>query len=217
MNEGSLSEKRSAHIQPAVGTFDASCVQIYNPRDVRLLVEAAQISNDTLARYQEFFSYNRLLNLGQLNIPLPFTRDTGLAFSTRWEDVHKISEESNSTEMGNEAITSELCLILPFLPAAQPLESGNTEASLLSELVRYIFTFPVMCRGPFASMVQLSDPHALLLLYHFYCAVRILLLPDECWWAFKRAILSETVLKEWLIRESRGVPSKPTRPVRVTK
>lgn len=53
----------------------------YSPRDV--LVEAAQISNDKLARYQALFSYNCPLSLEQLNIPLPFTRDAGLAFSMR--------------------------------------------------------------------------------------------------------------------------------------
>ena len=178
----------------------------YNPRDV--LVEAAQISNDTLARFQAFFSYNRPLNLEQLNIPLPFTRGTGLAFWTRWEDVNKTSEESNSTEMGYETIISELCLIPSFLPEAQPPASGSTETTLLPELVRYIFMFPVMCRGTFASMVQQSDPHALLLLYHFYRAVRILFPPDECWWTYKRATPSETVLKEWLIRESGRVLSE---------
>jgi hypothetical protein len=183
----------------------------YNPRDV--LVEAAQISSDTLARYQVFFSYNRPFNLEQLNIPLPFTRGAGLAFSTRWEDVHKISEESNSTEMGYEAIIGELCLILSFLPEAQPLKFGSTETPPLPELVRFIFTFPITCRGPFASMFQQSDPHTLLLLYHFYRAVRILLPSDKCWWASERATLSETLLKEWLVRESGRVPSEPTRPV----
>jgi hypothetical protein len=87
---------------------------------------------------------------------------------------------------------------------------------LLPGLVRYIFTFPVMCRGSFALMFQQSDPHALLLLYHFYRAVRILLPTDECWWTYKRAAPSETVLKEWSIRESGRIPSEPTRPVRVT-
>jgi hypothetical protein len=186
----------------------------HNPRNV--LVEAAQISNDTVVRYQAFFSYDRPLDLEQLKVPLPFRRDTGLAFWTRWEDVHKISKESNSRDMGYEDIISELCLILSFLPEARPVESGSIKTPLLPELVRFIFTFPVMCRGPFTSMFQQSDPHAFLLLYHFYRAVRILLPSDKCWWARERATLSETLLREWLVRESGGVPSETTRPVRVT-
>jgi len=128
-----------------------------------------------------------------------------------WEDVHKILKVSDSEEMGYATIINELCLILSFLPEAQPSEPVRTKTSLLPELVRYIFTFPVMCRGPFASMVQQSDPHALLLLYHFYRAVRILLPPDEGWWAYKRAKLSETVLKAWLIAEIGKVSRESTR------
>jgi hypothetical protein len=186
----------------------------HNPRNV--LVEAAQISKDTVVRYQAFFPYDRPLGLEQLNTPLAFTRDPGLDFWVPWEDVHKISKESNSTDMGYEAIISELCLILPFLPEAQPLESGSIKTPMLPEFVRFIFTFPVMCRGPFASMFQQSDPHALLLLYHFYRAVRILLPSGKCWWARDRATVSETLLKEWLVRESGRVPIEPTRPICVT-
>lgn len=183
----------------------------YNPRDV--LVEAAQISNDTLARYQAFFSYNRPLNIEHLNMPRLFAGNTDLAISTPWKNFHKIPEASDSIGMRYAHIISELCLILSFLPESKPPESVSTEKPLLPELVRYIFSFPMMCRGLFVSMLQQSDPHALFLLYHFYRAVRILCPLDQCWWAYKRAMLSETFLREWLVRESGRVPSEPTRPV----
>lgn len=152
------------------------------------LVEAAQISNGTLAKYQDFFSPSRLLNVEQLQ-PLPFTRGTDLA---------NVWEYGRSQMEGFEPIINHICLILSFLPEAEP----DAVTSLLPQLASYVVSFPVLCRGFFALKVHQSDPHALLLLYHFYRAVRMILPADECWWAQKRATTSETILKEWLIRES---------------
>ena len=166
-----------------------------------ILVRAAQISNGTLAQYQDFFSYQRPLNLELLNIPLPYTRGTDLAISNPWQHpAPKI--QNDPIEDGYVPVITRLCLILSFLPEAWPPDPVSAESSLLPELARYILSFPVMSHGPFASMVQQSDPHALLLLYHFYRAVRILLPPGECWWAHRRATVSETALKEWLTKES---------------
>lgn len=177
----------------------------HNPRNI--LVEAAQISNGTLAKYQDFFSYHRPLNLELLNIPLPYIRGTDLNIANPWQErVPKLQDPLDPVLDGYAPIVTELCLILSFLPEARPPESVSTELPLLPELARYIFSFPLLCRGPFASMIHQSNPHALLLLYHFYRAVRILLPPSECWWAHRRATLSETVLKEWLIGESAKQP-----------
>ena len=173
----------------------------YHPTNV--LVGAAQISNATLTQYQDFFSYHRPLNLGLLNIPLPYTRGTDLAISNPWQNhVPKVQDAPDPIDDGYAPVIARLCLILSFLPEARPPDSISAESSLLPELAKYILSFPVMCHGPFASMVQQSDPHALLLLYHFYSAVRILLPPCEYWWAHKRATMSETFLRKWLTRES---------------
>jgi hypothetical protein len=173
----------------------------HNPTDI--LVGAAHINNSTLAKYQNFFSYHRPLNSELLNIPLPYTRGTDWAISNPWQHrAPKIQDTPDPIEDGYAPVITRLCLILSFLPEARPPDSIGAESPLLPELARYIFSFPVMCHGPFASMAQQSDPHALLLLYHFYRAVRILLPPGECWWAYKRAVVLETVLKEWLTTES---------------
>jgi len=152
------------------------------------LVEAAQISNSTLAKYQDFFSSDHQLN-AELLQPPAFTRGTDLA---------NVWEHGRSQMDGFAPIINHICLILSFLPEAEP----DAVTPLLPQLASYIVSFPVLCRGFFALKVHQSNPHALLLLYHFYRAVRILLPPDECWWAQKRATTSETILKEWLIRES---------------
>ncbi|KAI1374105.1 hypothetical protein F4677DRAFT_447752 [Hypoxylon crocopeplum] len=173
----------------------------YNPMDK--LVAAARISNSTLANYQEYFSYHRPINLELLTIPLPYLRSTDLALSDLWQ--HHIPQRQNELDPigdGYEPAIARLCLVLSFLPEAQPPDYVSAESTLFSDLARYILSFPVTCHGPFASMVQKRDPHALSLLYHFYHATRRLLPPGEYWWAHKRATVSEANLKEWLTEES---------------
>jgi hypothetical protein len=173
----------------------------YNPADI--LLEAAQINNSTLAKYQEFFSYHNPLSLELLNLPLPFTHGPDLDISNSWQHaLPKIQGPTDPIQDGYMPVLVRLCLILSFLPESRPVHSISAESPLLPELARYIFTFPVQCYVHFASMIQQSDSHALLLLYHFYRAVRILLPPGECWWANKRASVSETASKKWLMRES---------------
>lgn len=173
----------------------------HNSRDI--LVKTAQMSKGRLDDYQNHFSFHRPFNLDLLNIPLPRTRDTELAdLNLSQGHLPKMQVLSDSIGDGYTTIVTELCLIMSFLHESNTLKSVGADLTLLPDLARYIFSFPVVCRGIFASMVQHSDPHALLVLYHFYRAVRILLPQDEYWWAHTRATLSETVLKEWLTRKS---------------
>jgi hypothetical protein len=79
---------------------------------------------------------------------------------------------------------------------ALPLEVGSL---LFNELTNYIVTMPILCHGPFATMVQQEDPHALLLLYHFYRATARLLPETGCWWAQHRARVSERALRARLL------------------
>jgi hypothetical protein len=162
------------------------------------LIGAAKVSHTTWARYQDYFSYHRPLSMELLDVPPQCVQGTDPAISNLHKDralgTHVGSHE---VEDGYVSTVTEICLLESFLS-----EERSTDASpLVPKLARYIFTFPVVCCGGFGSMVQQSDPHALLLLYHFYRSVRILLPADEFWWAHKRATLSETVLKEWLTKE----------------
>lgn len=168
----------------------------YNPLDN--LVAAAKISNSTLTRYQDFFSYQRPVNSELLNIPLSCPNGTDLAFSDPWQYCYPKRWKLDPIEDGYIPAITQLCVIFSFLPEAAPLDYVSVESTLISDLARYILSYPIMGYGPFASMIQQGDLHALTLLYHFYRAARILLPPGECWWAHKRAALSEANLKEWL-------------------
>lgn len=148
------------------------------------LQEAAQISTSTAAAYQDFFSCKEFIGMGKLKPP---PHDRGGELASLWEYGHPEID-------GFEPIINHICLILSFLPEAAP---GDVK-SFLPYLTKYIVSFPVIVRGFFPAMVHQCDPHALVLLYHFYRAVRILLPLESCWWARNRAIVSEIVLKDWL-------------------
>ncbi|CAM1504927.1 Fc.00g025180.m01.CDS01 [Cosmosporella sp. VM-42] len=172
----------------------------YDPRNV--LAKAAQVTSGTLVDYQDFFSYKRPLCLELLSIPPPIIRGTELAISdVRSYCEPNLPDEPNRIQEAYVFVITRLCLILSFLLETRPPHSVCAELPLLSELARYIFTFPVQCYGPFTSMIEEGNPHALLLLYHFYRAVRILLPPAEYWWAHRRAAFSELMLKEQLFEE----------------
>jgi hypothetical protein len=173
----------------------------YNLRDA--LIAAVMINRETLNTYQTLFSYRQPIHIGQLDLPLPYIRTADLAIA--WDNLPKIAEAVGSVEFGYSLVVNECCLLLSFLSEAQqpPLKTGD-EKPLLPDLVRYIFSSPIMCRRTFGTMVHESEPHVLLLLYHFYRAVTILFPEDTCWWAGNRARLSERVLKEWLTFEMAG-------------
>jgi hypothetical protein len=157
----------------------------YNP--MLKLIEQAQISTSTIGEFQTFFSRELPYN-AEMFQPVPYKHGTVLA--NPWGDHRKETS-------GYESVINHICLILSFLP-----EAGTDDTTLvLPELTRYIASFPLISGRYFAEMVHRRDPHSLLLLYHFYRAVRILLPADQCWWAQKRAAVSEIILKECLMRE----------------
>ncbi|KAF7560550.1 hypothetical protein G7046_g3593 [Stylonectria norvegica] len=137
-----------------------------------LLAEAAQLSSGTLDTYQNFFSYERPLSLELLGIPPPTMQDMGLVISNSQQPSNsEIQEGLCERREAYASIITRLCLLLSFLPEVQPPDSICGKSPLLPELARFIFTFPVRCHGPFTAMIEERDPHALLLLYHFYRAV----------------------------------------------
>lgn len=173
----------------------------HNPKDA--LVRAARISCDTIDQCHSFFSWDRPISPDLLEISFPYKRSLDSVISNVWQShVPRLSvDTTNPVEDGYMPVVTQLCLILSFLPEARPPELVNVYSSLFSDLSRFILSFPIVCHGPYISMVQESDTHALLLLYHFYRAVRILMPIDKCWWAHGRAVASERALKEWLIIE----------------
>jgi hypothetical protein len=66
-----------------------------------------------------------------------------------------------------------------------------------ADLQRLLFTFPVFCCVPMLQMIARGDARALILLFHFYRAVRVLLPTEEAWWAGERSRrLEATILAE---------------------
>lgn len=65
----------------------------------------------------------------------------------------------------------------------------------LSDIIRYLFSYPIHFCDTFRSLVAAHDRRALFLLLHFFRAVRRLVPPDRCWWAQRRAMLLEHQLE----------------------
>lgn len=170
-----------------------------NPRD--LLLKVAGISEETMNKYQDFFAYEKPLTKEKIHGTLPLFLKTNQSVSPASDQENESSERSYTT------IISNLTLILSFLPETQPqtedfIARATDEIYRLSpELIRYTWSFPITCRGPFVLLIQQSDPHALFVMYHFYRAVTILLPRNECWWAHERATVWEIILKKWLVTE----------------
>ncbi|KAJ4357139.1 uncharacterized protein N0V89_001714 [Didymosphaeria variabile] len=105
-------------------------------------------------------------------------------------------------------IISALTPLLIYLSSSyMPLQNASMSSSMSSsmststKIARHILCFPILCRGAFAGKIAASDPCALLILYHFFRAARMLLDGDEFWWAKRRAAAVERGLGKWLGRD----------------
>lgn len=97
------------------------------------------------------------------------------------------------------AKAAHLINVLDSFVSVQTAQQGITlEAVLFSDLTRSILSFPILCRGAFASMVQNGDPKILTMLCQFYQAVRTLLPHEQGWWAQERARVSIEGLLEYI-------------------
>lgn len=73
------------------------------------------------------------------------------------------------------------------------------------DVERYFFSFPVLASGPFLNLARGGDGRALVVLYHFYRAARVLLTSDESWWARERSRVLEGLILRELGRRGLGV------------
>lgn len=163
-----------------------------------VLIQTAQITSGTLTRYHDFYAYSRPLNAELLNPPCPDEEATHLAKSACRQHCvpERVGEHADPVRNGYEPAISRLCLVQAFADEVERRsDAAGAKPPLSPELARYIFSFPVACHGAFASMLQEHDPHAVLVVYHFYGAVKKLLPRDEYWWAHDRAAASEATLR----------------------
>jgi hypothetical protein len=87
-----------------------------------------------------------------------------------------------------------------------PMQWSDDEPTLAemhaADLQRLLFVIPILCYGPFLELIMTNDARALVFLYHFYRATRILLSPEakESWWATDRSRVMERLLGDELAR-----------------
>ena len=186
---------------PEILDQPSACVPHIQHDDEVTLVRAAHIDCESLAVSREFFSISRHLGSNLFEVPIPrIGPTTRLDCSNEPLGTHTLPIRT-PIEGRYEAAVERLCLILSYLPDGHAEDFVNGRPPMLAELARYIISFPVRCHGTFALMVEQCEPHALLVLFHFYRAVRILLPADEYWWASRRARSLENILKHWLMDE----------------
>lgn len=172
-----------------------------------LLDKACRINTETHAGYQERFSRGRPLGSEMLDVigPDPNGNEDATVSSYSRHNFHDVHSEPGQGLDSYIGTIDKLSYVLRFLPMGnqrqKSFERHGLETAILPELARYIFTFPLLCRGHYESLVYRSDPHALLLLYHFYRAVRVLLPREQYWWASNRATALETCLEGWLLQK----------------
>lgn len=155
----------------------------------------------------EFFSYDRPVTADLLSLSFLSTNNEEGATSgqSQHQTILGMRDDASPVLKGYNYVLSQLCIILDYLPwGSRDMESLHSQPGLIRRLARHIFSFPISCRGAFAAMMKNGDPHALLLLYHWYRAVRILLPSTEYWWASQRAAILEATLKTWLTRVSQA-------------
>lgn len=74
-----------------------------------------------------------------------------------------------------------------------PSQTQTNEPTVrLTDITRYLFSYPIHFCPAFRSLVATHDRRALFLLLHFFHAVRRLLPADRCWWSVRRAKLLES-------------------------
>jgi hypothetical protein len=195
--------------QVFLSRFPASAIQASkfikylerSPTDV--LVPVAGISKRSLDGFHRFFACDLPVTSEHMHIPVPFERDPNAGHDERWNShAAKRDDQGNFQGNGYEPVVTKLCLVTSFLPEAHPHEfiSPETMNEIMPSLSRLIMMFPITCHGPFISSIRASDPHALLILYHFYRTVRFVLSSEQHWWAHKRACYAEEALGSHLRR-----------------
>ncbi|KAF2006801.1 hypothetical protein P154DRAFT_421197 [Amniculicola lignicola CBS 123094] len=172
---------------------------VYSPR--LSLNSVAHLSKEKLASLYSFFSYTQPLRYEQLSITSALASE-GHPNSQHSESIGiPAAGEEDDIFLAHKDVVSRLAVIIPFLPEVRGQEP---EAPNVSDLARYAFTFLILIYPYAERAISRQDPKGLLLLYHFYRAVRILLGSSNCWWTHRRARLLEPLLEARLRTEFEG-------------
>ncbi|GAB1320481.1 hypothetical protein MFIFM68171_10691 [Madurella fahalii] len=92
----------------------------------------------------------------------------------------------------------------PASRAARDKATNYREPPLTqSDIVRYVSTFPMMCFGPLLALISSGDSRILVVLFHIYRVVRVLLPGEQYWWCRRRVEVMEEAIGREL--SSRGL------------
>lgn len=122
----------------------------------------------------------------------------------RFKDaITKITTNYTSADQSNTSVASSshsirssfaniVRRLSPPLCCASSVSSQNTTSSgqigsLDKGIEQLFYGFPILCCGPFSELIMKRDSRALVFLFHFYRAARLLLPAKKCWWAHNRS------------------------------
>lgn len=106
------------------------------------------------------------------------------------------STQSQLAQSSYESIIHRMSPLLCCASLASTSSNSNTitMTSLRDDVEQLFYGFPILCCGPFSSLMTKGDPRTLMVLCHFYRATRILLSPGRCWWAYMRSCTMERLI-----------------------
>ncbi|KAJ4292421.1 hypothetical protein N0V90_009083 [Kalmusia sp. IMI 367209] len=180
-------------------SLKATLLECFEPGDVQYSTVMTHLTRDEivagndgmsaaeLAEYRAYFDTAQDLTVDKLSLPVISQSGT----------PHNLSDPTDNAKSEDLSPYSSVIERLAYLLVVLPSTSMDSAPTSL-KIARRILCFPILCRGAFATKVACSDPHALLILYHFFRATRILLDGDDFWWAKKRAGVVEDALERWL-------------------
>jgi hypothetical protein len=79
---------------------------------------------------------------------------------------------------------------------------GRREARS-SDVMRYVTVFPMMCFGPLLELISSGDSRMLILLFHIYHVVGVLLYEEKYWWCKTRVEVMQKAI--WQELRKRGL------------
>jgi hypothetical protein len=170
---------------------------MHSPR--QSLNNAARLSKETLSSFHSFFSYTQPPHYEQLSVASAFEGNSTPEPSVAVRG--QLSEDETDLCAAHKDAVNRLATLLSFLPEVQGPKYSEASEQMMPDLTRYAFTFLIFIHGYAEMTISRQDPKGILVLYHFYRAVRILLVGPNCWWTHKRARLLEQLLEARLHSE----------------
>ncbi|KAH8690828.1 putative C6 transcription factor [Talaromyces proteolyticus] len=135
-------------------------------------------------------------------------RDAVIKITTKYTSVGQPdTSDTPSSQSARSSFENIIRRMSPLLCCAFLKSISGTEVHPSiklcgTDIEQLFYGFPIVCCGPFARLIMKGDSRALVFLFHFYRAVRILLAPERCWWAIARSrVMEKLILKELESRE----------------